>query len=445
MSPTPSLSSSLSSVSSPLSPTYSSTFSPSPPPERNVPENTRNGNINAVSQPGAGAATTSTNAGVTTNINPTPVSAAALVRQESIVPLPVPTTLASHTSGPRLLREVSRPASRSRSSRGSQGARGSRNSRGSRSSRSTSTRSSRAPSLIRQLSRRHVPRSMSLEVNVNFDMRADADSESNLILEVDADVDTEVNVRPNEEASDGEEIEIDELYEEIESLNREREAQVAHRATPNHPPSPVPMNAVAGPSTISPIAPPAPEETNSIENSRTTRSKKRTRSDVEILDGDEDAAKTSLSPRSTKQRRYSIHDEMPSSSPTTGAGPSSVVEIMSSPPKARNNNSAGRSGVQQGGASSSRVTLDKTTVPGRKERRVASTSTLPLASSSKGTANFKSDANVEPIYSCPICFCPPTNATVTMCGHIACGECLFKSVWASMRRSGDLRQRLMPR
>ena len=134
---------------------------------------------------------------------------------------------------------------------------------------------------------------------------------------------------------------------------------------------------------------------------------------------------------------------MLSSLPTTIAA--SDAKIMFYPPKTWKYNPVGRSGVQQGGevASWSRVTIDKTMVPGHKERRVASTSTLPLASSSKVTANFKSDANEKPLsdYSCPICFCSPTNAIVMMCGHITCGECLFKSV----ELSGNKRRRKIPR
>ncbi|KAJ4500620.1 hypothetical protein C8R41DRAFT_899719 [Lentinula lateritia] len=37
-------------------------------------------------------------------------------------------------------------------------------------------------------------------------------------------------------------------------------------------------------------------------------------------------------------------------------------------------------------------------------------------------------------YTCPICFCPPTNATMTPCGHIACGSCLFTAVKTALRR-----------
>ena len=38
-------------------------------------------------------------------------------------------------------------------------------------------------------------------------------------------------------------------------------------------------------------------------------------------------------------------------------------------------------------------------------------------------------------YICPICFSPPTNATLTPCGHICCGECLFNAVKATIERS----------
>ncbi|KAF8486025.1 hypothetical protein DFH94DRAFT_688394 [Russula ochroleuca] len=46
--------------------------------------------------------------------------------------------------------------------------------------------------------------------------------------------------------------------------------------------------------------------------------------------------------------------------------------------------------------------------------------------------------NPEPLhtYSCPICFSSPTNATLTPCGHIMCGECLFTAVGAAAARMG---------
>ncbi|KAJ7781769.1 hypothetical protein DFH07DRAFT_386728 [Mycena maculata] len=42
----------------------------------------------------------------------------------------------------------------------------------------------------------------------------------------------------------------------------------------------------------------------------------------------------------------------------------------------------------------------------------------------------------EPLssYSCPICFFPPTNATLTPCGHVCCGSCLFTAVKTMIQR-----------
>ncbi|KAK7691187.1 hypothetical protein QCA50_006290 [Cerrena zonata] len=38
-------------------------------------------------------------------------------------------------------------------------------------------------------------------------------------------------------------------------------------------------------------------------------------------------------------------------------------------------------------------------------------------------------------YTCPICFSAPTNATMTPCGHICCGECLFTAVKTTIQRA----------
>ncbi|KAF8637515.1 hypothetical protein AX17_002780 [Amanita inopinata Kibby_2008] len=37
-------------------------------------------------------------------------------------------------------------------------------------------------------------------------------------------------------------------------------------------------------------------------------------------------------------------------------------------------------------------------------------------------------------YTCPICFAPPTNPTLTPCGHICCGLCLFTAVKTTLHR-----------
>ncbi|KZT39978.1 hypothetical protein SISSUDRAFT_554488 [Sistotremastrum suecicum HHB10207 ss-3] len=43
----------------------------------------------------------------------------------------------------------------------------------------------------------------------------------------------------------------------------------------------------------------------------------------------------------------------------------------------------------------------------------------------------------EPLgnYACPICFSAPTNATMTTCGHVMCGECLFTAVKTTLARA----------
>ncbi|KAI0636330.1 hypothetical protein C8Q77DRAFT_1052482 [Trametes polyzona] len=43
---------------------------------------------------------------------------------------------------------------------------------------------------------------------------------------------------------------------------------------------------------------------------------------------------------------------------------------------------------------------------------------------------------VEPLasYCCPICFSPPSCATITPCGHVLCGDCLFTAVKTTIQR-----------
>lgn len=52
-------------------------------------------------------------------------------------------------------------------------------------------------------------------------------------------------------------------------------------------------------------------------------------------------------------------------------------------------------------------------------------------------------------YACPICFSPPSNATLTPCGHVCCGECLFTAVKAASTRAAaagaSLREPNVPR
>ncbi|KAJ3743007.1 hypothetical protein DFH05DRAFT_1370263, partial [Lentinula detonsa] len=54
------------------------------------------------------------------------------------------------------------------------------------------------------------------------------------------------------------------------------------------------------------------------------------------------------------------------------------------------------------------------------------------------------------IQLCHIYFSPPTNATITPCGHVACGPCLFTAVktalrWETMMMGGAIRDEDGPR
>ncbi|KAH6901205.1 hypothetical protein BKA70DRAFT_1436232 [Coprinopsis sp. MPI-PUGE-AT-0042] len=69
---------------------------------------------------------------------------------------------------------------------------------------------------------------------------------------------------------------------------------------------------------------------------------------------------------------------------------------------------------------------------------LATTSSTPskMSASSPSSSKPKEPAT-EPLseYTCPICFCAPSNATLTPCGHICCGSCLFAAVKTSLARN----------
>ena len=54
---------------------------------------------------------------------------------------------------------------------------------------------------------------------------------------------------------------------------------------------------------------------------------------------------------------------------------------------------------------------------------------------SRAPSKMRSPCEPLSSYTCPICFCSPTYATLTPCGHICCGECLFTAVKATIERS----------
>ncbi|CAG7848975.1 SubName: Full=Uncharacterized protein {ECO:0000313/EMBL:CCA67411.1} [Serendipita indica DSM 11827] len=47
-----------------------------------------------------------------------------------------------------------------------------------------------------------------------------------------------------------------------------------------------------------------------------------------------------------------------------------------------------------------------------------------------GSSSPKEEQSIQE-YACPICFCPPTRACITLCGHVMCAACLFSAVKAA--------------
>ncbi|KAL5485875.1 hypothetical protein ACEPAI_6918 [Sanghuangporus weigelae] len=64
-------------------------------------------------------------------------------------------------------------------------------------------------------------------------------------------------------------------------------------------------------------------------------------------------------------------------------------------------------------------------------------SSSPLVTPKAATSASAAAASSEPLveYTCPICFSTPTNATMTPCGHVCCGECLFTAVRSTLQRA----------
>ncbi|KAL5525908.1 hypothetical protein ACEPAG_7246 [Sanghuangporus baumii] len=64
-------------------------------------------------------------------------------------------------------------------------------------------------------------------------------------------------------------------------------------------------------------------------------------------------------------------------------------------------------------------------------------SSSPLVTPKVTTSASVATVSSEPLaeYTCPICFSTPTNATMTPCGHVCCGECLFTAVRSTLQRA----------
>lgn len=65
----------------------------------------------------------------------------------------------------------------------------------------------------------------------------------------------------------------------------------------------------------------------------------------------------------------------------------------------------------------------------------AASHSLPVFPVNDATSSSSSAPEPLSAYTCPICFSPPTNATLTPCGHICCGACLFAAVKSAVKRN----------
>ncbi|KAJ3742993.1 hypothetical protein DFH05DRAFT_1526495 [Lentinula detonsa] len=82
------------------------------------------------------------------------------------------------------------------------------------------------------------------------------------------------------------------------------------------------------------------------------------------------------------------------------------------------------------------ATIPTPTLPSEPEPeshlRESSTYPNPMPISPKSLPDLFSTHSLS-TYNCHICFSPPTNATMTPCGHIACGPCVFTAVKMALR------------
>lgn len=84
------------------------------------------------------------------------------------------------------------------------------------------------------------------------------------------------------------------------------------------------------------------------------------------------------------------------------------------------------------------ATPDATSAPDPPKASTSSVASITsIATAPAPTPPPPTQPQAEPLsaYTCPICFCAPTRATLTPCGHVCCGECLFTAVKTALRRS----------
>ncbi|PAV16488.1 hypothetical protein PNOK_0810800 [Pyrrhoderma noxium] len=206
---------------------------------------------------------------------------------------------------------------------------------------------------------------------------------------------------------------------------------------------------IAGPSTL-----PYPSESHSPDKSSPSRKKKRHDARVKSKSKSSSPHRNVISLLSSPtipSSPINIYHRQPESatlddvidlvSPVRSSHP---IEILPSPP-ATNNKRAMITSTTTGSSSSSAASsaavavttpTTTTTVTTTTTTTTAAATTAAAASSQVQTTPPKPKQPIhtsQPIseFCCPICFCSPTNATLTLCGHVFCGPCLFAAVRAA--------------
>ncbi|KAF9048924.1 hypothetical protein BJ165DRAFT_1070607 [Panaeolus papilionaceus] len=125
-----------------------------------------------------------------------------------------------------------------------------------------------------------------------------------------------------------------------------------------------------------------------------------------------------------------------SARPSGPPNPTDIIDITDSPPTPYQTlSTATRQFSSKGKQKAETVDLssfsDDDTHPGGSSTEIERDNDPQETTTNNQTADDESHLSS---YTCPICFCAPTNATLTPCGHICCGECLFTAIKTTQQR-----------
>ncbi|KAJ3514125.1 hypothetical protein NMY22_g14842 [Coprinellus aureogranulatus] len=99
-----------------------------------------------------------------------------------------------------------------------------------------------------------------------------------------------------------------------------------------------------------------------------------------------------------------------------------------------NGDSSSSNSTQAGSSSSS--STEASSSSSSATSAASSSTVVPLPSRPPRPPTPPPQPDLLSSYTCPICFFPPSNATLTPCGHICCGSCLFTAIKSSQLRNG---------